>query len=155
MITDGLSYVSVLVFFASVILAAERVTGWAVFRFVPGVVFLYIGSMLLATLGVWSMAATKPVYRELSALLTYAMIFTMLLRSDDARCTLRLMDRRLRQYHGDSDRAAHIGGAASAPILASLYSGALIPVGIFLAILGHIIGTPLGLWIARLLEMLA
>ena len=82
MITDGLSYVSVLVFFASVILAAERVTGWAVFRFVPGVVFLYIGSMLLATLGVWSMAATKPVYRELSALLTYAMIFTMLLRSD-------------------------------------------------------------------------
>ena len=30
MITDGLSYVSVLVFFASVILAAERVTGWTV-----------------------------------------------------------------------------------------------------------------------------
>ena len=82
MITDGLSYVSVLVFFASVVLAAERVTGWAVFRFVPGVVFIYIGSMLLATLGVWSMAATKPVYRELSPLLTYAMIFTMLLRSD-------------------------------------------------------------------------
>lgn len=50
---------------------------------------------------------------------------------------------------------ANIGGAVSAPILASLYSGALIPVGIFLAILGHIIGTPLGLWIARLLEMLA
>ncbi len=49
---------------------------------------------------------------------------------------------------------ANIGGAASAPILASLYSGALIPVGIFLAIIGHIIGTPLGLWIARLLEML-
>ena len=85
MITDGLSYVSVLVFFASVVLAAERVTGWAVFRFVPGVVFIYIGSMLLATLGVWSMAATKPVYRELSTLLTYAMIFTMLLRSDVRR----------------------------------------------------------------------
>ena len=30
-------------------------------------------------------------------------------RVDDARCTLRLMDRRLRQYHGDSDRAAHSG----------------------------------------------
>lgn len=49
---------------------------------------------------------------------------------------------------------ANIGGAASAPILASLYSGALIPVGIFLAIIGHFIGTPLGLWIAHLLKTL-
>lgn len=82
MIADGFTYVSVLIFFASFILAAERATGWAVFRVIPGVVFIYAGSMLLSTLGLWSMAATKPIYRELSTILTYAMIFTMLLRSD-------------------------------------------------------------------------
>ena len=82
MIADGFTYVSVLIFFASFILAAERATGWAVFRVIPGVVFIYAGSMLLSTLGLWGMAATKPIYRELSTILTYAMIFTMLLRSD-------------------------------------------------------------------------
>ena len=82
MIADSFTYVSVLIFFASFILAAERATGWAVFRVIPGVVFIYAGSMLLSTLGLWGMAATKPIYRELSTILTYAMIFTMLLRSD-------------------------------------------------------------------------
>ncbi len=49
---------------------------------------------------------------------------------------------------------ANIGGVASAPILASAYSKALIPIGIMMAILGYIIGTFGGLIVARVLEML-
>lgn len=82
MITDGFTYVALLLFVSSLILVLEKSTDWAIFRLVPAVVFIYLVSMLLCTLDVWSMSATKPLYRELSAMLTYAMIFTMLLRCD-------------------------------------------------------------------------
>jgi len=50
---------------------------------------------------------------------------------------------------------ANIGGTAGASILAGTYSGSLVPVGVLMALLGFIIGTPLGLLTARLLELLA
>jgi len=50
---------------------------------------------------------------------------------------------------------ANIGGVASAPILASAYSKALIPIGVLMAMLGYIIGTFGGLMIAKVLEILA
>jgi uncharacterized membrane protein len=49
---------------------------------------------------------------------------------------------------------ANIGGVASAPILASAYSKALIPIGVLMAMLGYIIGTFGGLIVAKVLEML-
>ena len=67
MIADGFTYVSVLIFFASFILAAERATGWAVFRVIPGVVFIYAGSMLLSTLGLWGMAAADTLLAAVAA----------------------------------------------------------------------------------------
>lgn len=82
MITDGFTYISVLIFVSSMILLLEKSTDWKVFRFVPAVVFIYLVSMLFSTLGVWSMTSTKPIYRELSPFLTHAMIFMMLLRCD-------------------------------------------------------------------------
>jgi uncharacterized membrane protein len=48
---------------------------------------------------------------------------------------------------------ANIGGVASAPILASAYSKALIPIGVLMAMIGYIIGTFGGLIVARILEM--
>lgn len=50
---------------------------------------------------------------------------------------------------------ANIGGVASAPILASAYSKALIPIGILMATLGYIIGTFGGLMVAKVLEIIA
>jgi uncharacterized membrane protein len=50
---------------------------------------------------------------------------------------------------------ANIGGVASAPILASAYSKALIPIGVLMAMLGYIIGTFGGLIVARVLEIIA
>ncbi|HLT91197.1 MAG TPA: DUF819 family protein [Woeseiaceae bacterium] len=46
---------------------------------------------------------------------------------------------------------AHIGGVAAAPLLAASYARALVPVAILLALLGYVIGTGYGLFMARLL----
>ena len=50
---------------------------------------------------------------------------------------------------------ANIGGVASAPILASAYSKALIPIGVLMAMMGYIVGTFGGLMVGKVLEMIA
>ncbi len=50
---------------------------------------------------------------------------------------------------------ANIGGVASAPILAGAYNKALIPIGVLMAMMGYIIGTFVGLSVARVLEIIA
>ena len=50
---------------------------------------------------------------------------------------------------------ANIGGTASAPILAGAYSGALVPVGVLMALLGYIVGTYGGIITARLMQFFA
>lgn len=50
---------------------------------------------------------------------------------------------------------ANIGGVASAPILAGAYNRALIPIGILMAMMGYIIGTFVGLSVAKVLEIIA
>lgn len=50
---------------------------------------------------------------------------------------------------------ANIGGVASAPILASAYSKALIPIGILMAMMGYILGTFGGLMVGKVLEMIS
>lgn len=82
MITDSFTYAAVLVFLAAVLVTLEKKTGWKVFKYLPAVVLLYLISMLLCTLKVWDMESTKPAYDTLKNSLTYAMVFTMLLRCD-------------------------------------------------------------------------
>lgn len=82
MITNGFTYVAVLLLLAGILVTLEKKTGWKFFKFIPAVVLLYLLSMVLCTLGVWDMEATKPAYSALKNSMTYAMIFTMLLRCD-------------------------------------------------------------------------
>ena len=50
---------------------------------------------------------------------------------------------------------ANVGGAASAPIVASAFSPALAPVGVLLAVLGYGVGT-FGAWLcAQLMRMVS
>lgn len=49
---------------------------------------------------------------------------------------------------------ANIGGSASAPVLAGSYSGALIPVGVLMALMGYVVGTGLGIAVANIMSML-
>lgn len=48
---------------------------------------------------------------------------------------------------------ANIGGTATAPVLAGTYSSALVPVGIIMALLGYVVGTGGGLFVARLMSL--
>lgn len=50
---------------------------------------------------------------------------------------------------------ANIGGVASAPILASAYSKALVPIGVIMALMGYILGTAGGLGVGIVLEAIA
>ena len=50
---------------------------------------------------------------------------------------------------------ANIGGSASAPILAGAYSGALVPVGVLMALMGYVIGTGGGIIVANIMSLFA
>jgi uncharacterized membrane protein len=50
---------------------------------------------------------------------------------------------------------AQIGGVASAPVLAATYTPVLVPIAVLLAMLGLILGTGIGLFMARVLSALA
>lgn len=50
---------------------------------------------------------------------------------------------------------ANIGGTASAPVLAGSYAGSLVPVGILMALMGYVVGTPLAVICANLMQKIA
>lgn len=85
MITNGFTYMAVLLFMAAILTTLSfHAKGAAAtfFKYVPVVVLCYLLSMLMCTMRVWDMEATKPAYSALKNNLTYAMIFSMLLRCD-------------------------------------------------------------------------
>ncbi len=48
---------------------------------------------------------------------------------------------------------ANIGGTATAPVLAGTYSGALVPIGVLMALLGYVIGTGGGLLVGQVMSL--
>lgn len=94
MITNGFTYIAVLVFLAGILVGAEKLTKWKFFKFVPPVVLLYLLTMLLCTVGAWDMEATKGAYSALKNNILYAMLCLMLLRCD-IRKVLKLGPRML------------------------------------------------------------
>lgn len=83
MITKGFTYVAFLIFFASMLVLAEKKSKSKFFTYVPAIVLLYFTSMLLSTLGVWqNNKDITAVYKGLKDNLLPAMIFLMLLRCD-------------------------------------------------------------------------
>ena len=94
MITNGFTYVAVLICLAAALITLEKKTGWKFFEFLPPVVLIYLLAMLLCTAGTWDMKETKPAYTALKNSLTYTMVFMMLLRCD-IRKVLKLGPRML------------------------------------------------------------
>ena len=83
MITSPLGYVAVLMLLAAALYAAERVTKWKVWEYLPAIVMLYFGVMVLSTLGVWEKnEATTQAYKALKSALLPAMIVLLLLQAD-------------------------------------------------------------------------
>ena len=82
MITNGFTYIAVLIFLAAMLVWLQKYTKSQFFDFVPPIVLLYLITMILCTCNVWDLAATKPAYSALKNNILYAMIFLMLLRCD-------------------------------------------------------------------------
>ena len=82
MITNGFTYIAVLVFLAACLIGAQKVTKSKFFDFVPPIVLLYLIAMLCCTFGVWNTGETKAAYDAVRNPILYAMIFLMLLRCD-------------------------------------------------------------------------
>ena len=81
-ITNGLTYIAVLMFVAGGLLVLQRTTKWKIFDIVPPLVWIYVLHMVLCTLGVYESDAVKATYSAFKNNLLYAMIFVMLLRCD-------------------------------------------------------------------------
>jgi uncharacterized membrane protein len=83
MITSGFTYLAFLIFFAGLIVWAEKKYGGKFFKYVPAVVLIYFVAMLLSTFGVWQKTDDVNLYYKIfKGNLLPAMIFLMLLRCD-------------------------------------------------------------------------
>ncbi len=83
MITDGFTYIAILVAFGGTLKLLERNSGSRFFEYVPAIVLLYFGAMLLSTAELWTRnAEIDGAYRAVKSNLLPAMIFLMLLKSD-------------------------------------------------------------------------
>ncbi len=86
MIKDGFMYIGAIIFAAAVFINLPLVfrgkTAQNIFRFIPPIVLIYFGLMVLCTIKLWDLGATAEAYSALKNPLLYAMLFIMLLRCD-------------------------------------------------------------------------
>lgn len=94
MITNGFTYIAVLVFFAAFLITLKEKTNWKLFNYIPPIVLLYLGTMIFCSVGLWDLEATKPAYSALKNNILFGMIFLMLIRCD-IRKVLKLGPRML------------------------------------------------------------
>lgn len=83
MITSGFAYLAFILFFAGLVVLAEKHSKGKFFEYVPAVVLIYFVCMLFSTFGLWSKTpSVNAVYKEVKNNLLPAMIFLMLVRCD-------------------------------------------------------------------------
>ena len=85
MITDGFQFIALLFFVSGIVIYLEKkFKNGIFFKYVPALVIIYFGAMILSTLGVWDMSV-EGVSKARSVLkdaILPSMIFLMLLRAD-------------------------------------------------------------------------
>lgn len=89
MITNGFTYIAVLIFITAILIGLQKYTKWKFFDYVPPIVLLYLITMICCTFKLWDTASTAAAYSSLKNNILFAMIFLMLLRCD-IRKILRL-----------------------------------------------------------------
>jgi uncharacterized membrane protein len=86
MIKDGFLYIAALVFIAALLVCLPKIfkgkIASNIFKFAPPIVLIYLGLMILCTLKLWDLDATKATYSAVKNPILYAMLFLMLLRCD-------------------------------------------------------------------------
>src|SRR5699024_10993896 len=83
LITDGFMYIGVLVALAAVMVGIEnKFSSNRFFKFIPGIVMIYIGAAFLQTIGLFDNEATAATYASVKDALLPAMLMIMLLQCD-------------------------------------------------------------------------
>lgn len=83
MITNGFAYLAFILFFAGLVVLAEKHSKGKFFEYVPAVVLIYFVCMLFSTFGLWEKTpSVNAVYKGVKDNLLPAMIFLMLVRCD-------------------------------------------------------------------------
>ncbi len=83
MIQDGVIFVCFLLAFTAAIAVAEKKIGGKFFKYVPGIVLIYIGAALMKTFGLFSSSeSVENAYSTVRGLLLPAMLMLMLLHCD-------------------------------------------------------------------------
>jgi len=83
MIESGFSYLSILIFLASLIVYVDKRYRFKLFDYLPAIVILYFLVMLFSTLGLWQKTAEiTSAYKSVKSNLLPVMIFLMLLHAD-------------------------------------------------------------------------
>lgn len=85
MITDGFQFIALLFFVSGVVIYLEKkFKNGIFFKYIPALVIIYFGAMILSTLGVWDMnvESVSKARSVLKDAILPSMIFLMLLRAD-------------------------------------------------------------------------
>lgn len=85
MITNGFQFVALLLFISGIIIYLEKkFKNGKFFKYIPSLVIIYFGAMILSTLGVWDMSneSVSGARSVLKDAILPSMIFLMLLRAD-------------------------------------------------------------------------
>lgn len=120
MITDGLLMLGVLLGLSCLLIVLERTTGWKLFKFVPGMVLMYLSCAALNSLGVFGQDdATRALVGAVKDVLLPAMILLFLFDCD-IRKIIRLGPKLLLTY-AVSAASLFIGMV----VVVTLFQGAL------------------------------
>ena len=85
MITDGFQFIALLFFVSGIVIYLEKkLKNGIFFKYIPALVIIYFGAMILSTLGVWDMnvESVSKARSVLKDAILPSMIFLMLLRAD-------------------------------------------------------------------------
>ena len=85
MITDGFQFIALLFFVSGIVIYLEKkFKNGIFFKYIPALVIIYFGAMILSTLGVWDMnvESVSKARSVLKDAILPSMIFLMLLRAD-------------------------------------------------------------------------
>ncbi len=85
MITDGFQFIALLFFVSGIVIYLEKkFKNGRFFKYIPALVIIYFGAMILSTLGVWDMSvkSVSSARGVLKDAILPSMIFLMLLRAD-------------------------------------------------------------------------
>lgn len=109
------------------------------------------GALYLLLTGIGAQADLRAIFNAPVFLL--AGVFWILIHGAVVLLIARLL--RAPLFFFATASLANVGGAVSAPIVASVYQPAMAPVGLLMAVLGYIVGTYAGLGVAWLLGQMA